>query len=1137
MNLRGRILLITIPINIIAITCIYLIVKTDAYDTVEKLTNNDTHSLLNSAMLSIKNQYNSLEYHKEYVTELRKRERKQIVGIAKTVVEEYYHDFKKGEISEKEAKKQAIRKLNDFRYDNGNGYLWINDTEKPIPRMINHPFYPEYNGRLTRDPMFFTTTDSVNIFLLATNICEKQGGGFIEYMWKKPDQIKDSLPKPKTSYVELFEPWQWIIGTGVYLEDIQADVDSRMSAIRNELKQTMGSMKLGKTGYFFIFNSKHDMLLNPLIDSNTPDSVTNLVIKNTPFDGFVAASKTEAKSYEYMWYNSLSDITSKNQRRKVFVEYFEPLDWYVCASFSYDELAEPGIILGKKILYISAIFILISIAVILYLSDSLIKPLNELMRFVARIPRNFLNVNLTKVPAFRSYEANALGKVITEMLMSIREQQGDLIKEKAKAIESEAILRSTLESIDDALLIVGDNGHISHYNQSFVKLFSFPEELLVQNDDRLLLSFAMEQIRDPEVFVRGVNEIYSKGMNEHDLIYFKDGRIIDRQFYPLIEESPVKGGVWIFNDVTERVKNEEALIENEQKLQSLFRVTPSGIGIVKDRVFVDVNPHFCLLTGYSKEELIGTNSRKLYSSKEEYLRVGRELYLHLAELGTTKAETQWKRKDGNIIYVYVFLSAIDRNDLSKGTTFATFDITEKRQYEEALEKRVLALTLPLDDIGSIEFTDLFNIDHLQQLQDAFANATGVASIITYPDGTPITKPSNFCRLCNIVRSTEKGLQNCIKSDARIGKSNLKGPNIQPCFSAGLWDAGSSITLGGVHVANWLIGQVRNKDVNEDDIIAYADVIGIDRKEFINAFNEVNAMSRDNFQAVTDALYLLSNEISLKTYQNVQQARFISEQKKAEEERKMMNIELERRVEERTAQLQQANKDLEAFAYSVSHDLRAPIRHIDGFMHLLDKSLGSADVKVLSYIDKVLLSSKNMSTMIDELLQFSRLGRTDLKSRMVNLTEIIEEIITIMRPDYEGRDVKWIINSLPEIYGDPALLKIAFENLISNAIKYTSKKEKAVIEIGVKETNLQDMVCIFIKDNGTGFDMAYKDKLFGVFQRLHKSEEFEGTGIGLANVYRIIKKHNGEINAEGEVDKGATFYITLPGQGGGLRLEG
>lgn len=229
-------------------------------------------------------------------------------------------------------------------------------------------------------------------------------------------------------------------------------------------------------------------------------------------------------------------------------------------------------------------------------------------------------------------------------------------------------------------------------------------------------------------------------------------------------------------------------------------------------------------------------------------------------------------------------------------------MSERKRLQAILQKQLAVLTQPLNDAVGIQFSDLFNIDELQHIQDAFAEATGVASIITTPDGIPITRPSNFCRLCSeIIRTSEKGLANCIKSDTALGKCNPSGPIVQPCMSGGLWDGGASITVGGRHIANWLIGQVRNEEQDETKMVEYADEIGVDRELFRSALAEVPTMSKERFDKVALALYLLANELSQKAYQNVQQARFITERKKIEKD------------------LQQKNAELECFTYTVSHD--------------------------------------------------------------------------------------------------------------------------------------------------------------------------------------------------------------------------
>jgi signal transduction histidine kinase len=250
---------------------------------------------------------------------------------------------------------------------------------------------------------------------------------------------------------------------------------------------------------------------------------------------------------------------------------------------------------------------------------------------------------------------------------------------------------------------------------------------------------------------------------------------------------------------------------------------------------------------------------------------------------------------------------------------------------------------------------------------------------------------------------------------------------------------------------------------------------------------------------------------------------------AREALRRLNAQLEQRVVERTAQLQVTHQELEAFSYSVSHDLRAPLRHVMGFVDLLQKEAGPAlSEKSLQHLATISQSAKRMGDLIDDLLDFSRVGRAVLQKTEIHLDELVRETLGDFKAETKGRNIAWNIHPLPAVQADRALLRMALVNLISNAVKFTGARAEAKIEIGCAP-NGNGQTEIFIRDNGVGFDPQYTGKLFGVFQRLHSQDEFEGTGIGLANVQRIIHRHGGRAWAEGAVDGGATFYFSIPKQ--------
>lgn len=454
---------------------------------------------------------------------------------------------------------------------------------------------------------------------------------------------------------------------------------------------------------------------------------------------------------------------------------------------------------------------------------------------------------------------------------------------------SEAKYRLLFEQSGDAYLIIREGRYIDcnqaavdmlHYESKQQLLNTEPADLSpeIQPDGQSSRKKADDIIQSMEKNEsRRFEWVHTRANGEDFPVEVSLTAILDN------DDNPIIHTVW--RDITESKAATAELLATRKQLQYIIDHTHDVIlQIDLTGRYIYVNSSGETMTGYTVDELLSMNMVRLVAPEYHELVSDRLEKRKNGNLEEGSFAFEIIRKNGERIWVELNTSPIlnDAGEL-EGVQAVARDITEHKRMLETIENRIVALTRPLDATEEIDFDILFNLDEIQRIQDEFAAATGVASVITNPDGVPLTRPSNFTRFCNdIIRDTEQGCADCFHSDSILGRFHPEGPVVQPCLSGGLWDAGASISVGGKHIASWLIGQVRDETQTEEDMRANARRIGANEEEYITAFREVPVVSLEHFREISQALFTLANQLSTTAYQNVQQARFITEQKKTEE---------------------------------------------------------------------------------------------------------------------------------------------------------------------------------------------------------------------------------------------------------------
>jgi len=577
-----------------------------------------------------------------------------------------------------------------------------------------------------------------------------------------------------------------------------------------------------------------------------------------------------------------------------------------------------------------------------------------------------------------------------------------------------------------------------------------------------------------------------------------EGAWIEVSAAPLKDKQGVVcGGVAVIRDITRqkadereiRKLNEELehrVIERTAQLEAVnkeladqrFAVDQHAIVAVTDihGTITYVNDKFCELNQYSRDELIGQNHRMLNSGHhpKEFFQ---QMYRTIANRKVWHGEIKNRAKDGSTYWVLTTIVPFVGAD-GKPQQYVAIraDITEQKSAKEALAEQALVLARQ-----AVELARTRKVLETQLQYVLNSMAEGLVAV---------DEQGNFV-LWNPAAERILGM----------GTADLPVQKWPEQYGLYLPDTVTPFPSEQIP----LVRAVRGEMSTTEMFVRNPEVVE-------GAWIEVSAAPLKDKQGVVCG--------------GVAVIRDITRQKADEREIRKLNEELEHRVIERTAQLEAVNKELETFSYSVSHDLRAPLRHISGFSQLLVEEFGSnLDPTAQKYVERIQAGTQKMGLLVDELLNLARLGRHALRLQPTGLNAMVAEMLAILQSQSEGRQVEWVVADLPAVACDPVLVRQIFQNLLSNALKFTRPRARAVIEVN-HQKQADGQVAFMIRDNGVGFSMKYADKLFGVFQRLHRAEDFEGTGIGLATVQRIVQKHGGQVWAEGELDKGAAFYFTL-----------
>jgi two-component system, NtrC family, sensor kinase len=446
-TLRVKLLIINVGLLLSTVILLNIVTHIEIKKTITKAQDENARNVVNTVLLNVENQYKSIIYNKKTLLKKRKAELKNVILIAFSVIEQINNKYEKGELTLEQAKKSAVEYIKKMRYDNGVGYIWINGTQAPVPMMIMHPTLPNLDGKLMNSHLYnIARKDGVNLGTVIRSVCLKSGEGYIDYKWPKPAKKGLLKDQPKISYVKLFEKWNWILGTGVYTDDIERESQERITAVIKELQHTSQKVKIAGMGYLAIFNGKNQLIIHPHYSGAAFTTAINPETGNLLLEDLKKASKTKEKLMNYTWDKPPEYKGKKIFKKRAYVCHYKPLDWYIVATAYLEDIEQPVYNLTRKRILWTLPLVFLSILFLVLLSFNVTNPLKNLTYAINKI-RNEGVLASKSIPISGTIETRNLGKFLKKMMKSIQNN----VEEKENLLKTIKINLNKLEIVNENL--------------------------------------------------------------------------------------------------------------------------------------------------------------------------------------------------------------------------------------------------------------------------------------------------------------------------------------------------------------------------------------------------------------------------------------------------------------------------------------------------------------------------------------------------------------------------------------------------------------------------------------------------------------------------------------------------------------